>query len=516
MLVCDRERPTGIAGIMGGQVSEVSEATTRVLLEVATWNGPNILRTSAMLGLRSEASARNEKGLHPELALRAQRIASRLLVELCGAKSVPGTIDVAADVPPAHVISLHGSRVDALLGIEVERAESEQHLSGLGFEVETEGEADLTATVPLHRHYDVTREVDLIEEVGRLHGLDRLPRTLPEHAERVGGLSREQSIRRRAEDLMRDLGFDEIVAWAFVDAGLAERLRLPGDDPRRPAVAVQNPISEELRLMRTTLLGGLLDGARHNLARGAERVALFESGRAYLAEPAPTEGGALRGHFAGRIPAPVREPHRLAGLVVGALRPPSWLSADANPDAAGFFSLKGVLELLAVEIGTTLGLTPHPEPFLHPGRAAAVGFGGAQAGWLGELHPLVSRAWDLPGAVAFELDLAPLAMASGIGAETYEDVTTHPAVLQDLAVTVADDVSAERVRDAIRAGGGSLLERAEIFDLYRGSQLEPGTKSLALRLEFRAPDRTLTDDEVAAQRERIKDALAEIGGSIRE
>jgi phenylalanyl-tRNA synthetase beta chain len=516
VLVCDRERPTGIAGIMGGQVSEVADETTRVLLEAATWNGPNILRSSAMLGLRSEASARFEKQLHPELAIQGQRMASKLLVELCGAKLVSGTIDVAAEIPAAHVISLHGARLDSLLGIEVERSESEQHLTGLGFGVETGDDADLTATVPVHRHYDVTREVDLIEEVGRLHGLDRLPRTLPEHGDRVGGLSREQSIRRRAEDLMRDLGFDEIVAWAFVDARLADRLRLASDDSRRAAVAVQNPISEELRLLRTTLLGGLLDGARHNLARGAERVALFESGRAYLAEPPPAEGGELAGHFAGKIPAPVREPHRLAGLVVGGLTPPSWLGPASDADAGGFFSLKGVFELLATELGTGLGLTPHPEPFLHPGRAAAVGFGGARAGWLGELHPLVARAWDLPGTVAFELDLAPLVAASGLGGERYEDVTTHPAVLQDLAVTVADDVSAERVRDAVRAGGGSLLERAEIFDVYHGEQLEAGSKSLALRLEFRAPDRTLTDEEVAEQRQRIKEALAEIGGSIRE
>jgi phenylalanyl-tRNA synthetase beta chain len=216
------------------------------------------------------------------------------------------------------------------------------------------------------------------------------------------------------------------------------------------------------------------------------------------------------------MPAPVREPHRLAGVVIGELAPPSWLAAPPASDSAGFFALKGVLELLGTELGVGVSLDPRPEPFLHPGRAAAVEIGGEAAGWLGELHPLVARAWDLPGGVGFELDLAPLVAASGIGAEAYEDVTTHPAVLQDLAVTVPDEVSAERVRDAVRAGGGKLLERAEIFDLYHGSQLDPGTKSLALRLEFRAADRTLTDAEVAAQRERIKEALAEIGGSIRE
>ncbi|MGH2986181.1 MAG: phenylalanine--tRNA ligase subunit beta, partial [Solirubrobacterales bacterium] len=309
VLVCDRERPAGIAGIMGGQVSEVSDETTRVLLEVATWNGVNILRTSSVLGLRSDASARFEKQLHPELALRAQRIASRLLVEIAGAELVAGTIDVAAEIPAAHVISLHGARLDALLGIHIEREQAGAALGRLGFAAADVGEDDLSVTVPFDRHCDVTREVDLIEEVGRLDGFDRLPRTLPAHADRVGGLGREQAARRRAEDVLSGLGFDQIVAWAFVDRGLADRLRLAADDARRDVVAMLNPISEEHAVMRTTLLGGLLDAARHNLARDVERVALFESGRAYLREPAPDHGGPLAGQFAGAVPAPAREPH---------------------------------------------------------------------------------------------------------------------------------------------------------------------------------------------------------------
>jgi phosphoadenylyl-sulfate reductase (thioredoxin) len=219
VLVCDRDGPTGIAGIMGGQASEVSDQTSRVLLEVATWNGVNILRTSSMLGLRSEASTRFEKQLHPELAIRAQRIASRLIVGLCGARLVPGTIDEAAEPPAPHVVSLHGARLDSVLGIHIERDEAIRHLERLGFEVEPSDAGDLRAVVPVHRHYDVTREADLIEEVGRLHGFDRLPRTLPEHRDRVGGLSREQALRRRAEDVIADLGFCEIVAWAWEQFG---------------------------------------------------------------------------------------------------------------------------------------------------------------------------------------------------------------------------------------------------------------------------------------------------------
>jgi len=513
VLVCDRDGPSGIAGIMGGEVSEVSEATTRVLLEVASWNGVNILRTSSLLGLRTDASTRFEKQLHPELAIRAQRIASRLLSETAGAKLVPGTIDVAADPPAPHVITLHGARLDALLGTRIEPEEAVGHLERLGFAVELEGGSDLRAVVPVERHHDVTREADLIEEVGRLHGFDRLPRTLPAHGERVGGLSREQRLRRRAEDTLRGLGFDEIVSWHFVAPELADHLRLPIADPRRATVAPVNPISAEHAQLRTTLLGGLLDAARHNLARDVERIALFESGRAFLREPAPQASGALAGEFAGAMPAPVREPHRLAGLVVGSLAPPSWRRPD--PEPADFFDLKGVLEALCDRLGAELALEPVSEPFLHPGRAARVSFGAGAAGWAGELHPLVTRAWDLPGGAGFELDLAPLIAAARVE-DPYEDLTTHPALRQDLAVVVAEEVPAAEVSAAVERAGGALLAAAEVFDVYRGEQIGEDRKSLALRLSFRAADRTLTDEEVVPVRDAIRAALESIGGTLRE
>lgn len=513
VLVCDRDGPSGIAGIMGGQVSEVSDRTTRVLLEVATWDGVNILRTSTMLGLRSEASTRFEKQLHPKLAIRAQRIASRLIVDLCGARLAPGTIDVGVESPAPHVVSLHGARLDALLGVHVERDEATRHLERLGFAVEPEGDADLRAVAPVHRHYDVTREADLIEEVGRLHGFDLLPRTLPEHADRVGGLSREQALRRRAEDVMADLGFCEIVAWAFAGPDLADRLRLPAGDPRRKGLATHNPLSVEHSVMRTTLLGGLLDAARRNLARDIGRVALFESGRAYLRRPAPAEGGELAGAFAGELAPPAHEPHRIACLAVGPLAPASWRGASSPAD---FFDAKGALAALCAQLKTSFDLVAAGEPFLHPGRSARVEVAGEAVGWLGELHPLVAREWDLPGGAGFEVDLAPLIAAAKAGEERYEDVTTYPAILQDLAVVVDEGVSAERVGEAVRAGAGELLDAAEVFDLYRGEQVGEGRKSLALRLAFRAADRTLTDEEVAERREAIKAALAEIGGSLRE
>jgi len=504
VLVCDREGPSGVAGIMGGQRSEVSAETTRVLLEVACWNGTNILRTSRMLGLRSEASARFEKQLHPELTLRAQRIASRLLVELCGAKMVPGTIDVAAEAPEPRRLTLRAARVSGLLGMPISQEEQKTYLERLGFAAEPDGE-DLQVTVPPERHYDVTREVDLIEEVARVHGIDEhLPTTLPSTGEAVGGLSREQRLRRRAEDALRDLGFDQVVGWSFTDPGEVGRLRIPSEDARANPVLLANPLSEEQSAMRTTLLGSLLDVAARNVARGTDALALFESARVYL------EG---EGEFAGDRPSPVAEPHRLAALAVGSLAPHSWRGGG---EAADFFALKGVAEALARGLGVELAYAPAEEPFLHPGRSAAVSVGGAAVGWLGEVHPLVCKTWDLDAAVAFELDLAPLLAAATLGEEAYEDVTTFPAVYQDLAVVVPAGTPASAVREAILGAGGELLQAAEVFDLYEGEQVGEGRKSLALNLEFRAPDRTLTDEEVGGLREQIKAKLEEIGGTLRE
>ncbi len=511
VLVCDRNGPSGIAGIMGGRVSEVSGSTTRVLLEVATWSGTNILRTSRMLGLRSEASSRFEKQLHPELCMRAQRIASRLMVELCGAKLVPGTLDAVAEVPLPRRIQLRGARVESLLGMPIDQADQVAYLERLGFGATVDG-GDIEAEVPPDRHYDVTREVDLIEEVARVHGLDEhLPTTLPAVAGRVGGLSRGQRLRRRAEDTMRDLGFDEIVGWSFTDPGEAERLRIPAGDLRADAVLLANPLSEDQSAMRTTVLGSLLDAARRNLARGSDRLSLFESGRVYLRSDAGGEGP-LGGHFPGARPAPLNEPHRLGCLAAGPLTVRSWRNGE---EPADFFSLKGVLEALAGQLGAELAFEAAPEPFLHPGRAARVIVAGGDAGWIGEVHPLICRQWDLEGAVGFEVALGDLIQAATAEVESYEDVTTFPAIHHDLAVVVESEVSAATVRATILAAGGELLRSAEVFDLYEGTQLGAGRKSLALRLEFRADDRTLTDEEAAPLRASIEAELEKIGGSLR-
>jgi phenylalanyl-tRNA synthetase beta chain len=513
VLVCDRDGPSGIAGIMGSEKSEVSGTTTRVLLEVATWNGVNVLRTSRKLGLRTDASNRNEKQLHPELALRAQRIASRLMVELCGAKLVPGTIDVASEVPEPHQIRLRHERVERLLGMPISPDQCAEYLERLDFGVERNGD-DLEVTVPVHRHYDVTREVDLIEEVGRIHGYAKhLVATLPSTSGQTGGLTREQRLRRRAENALRDLGFDAVVNLSLTDPGLPGRLRIPHGDPRAEPIRISNPLSSEHSVERTALIGSLLDAARYNRAHGAERIALFESGRAYLREGALPQAGVLAGKFVGNWLVPAFEPWRIGCLALGPLWPGDW---RGNSMGAEFYSLKGVLEALAGQLGLEIEVVPGEEPFLHPGRSSRVVVAEQDCGWLGEIHPLVCRGWDLDSAAGFEVDLAPLVAASPVGEESYEDVISYPAVHQDIAVVVDESAPAAEVRTAVLEGGGELLRSAVVFDLYRGDQLGEGRKSLALRLSFRAADRTLTDEEVAERRAAIASAVARIGGSLRE
>jgi phenylalanyl-tRNA synthetase beta chain len=500
-LVCDGEGPSGIAGIMGGQISEVSDSTTRVLMEAATWVGPNIMRTSKAIGLRSEASARFEKQLHPELAMAGQRLAARLMTELCGARLVPGTIDVYPRPAEPRDVPLRHERMERLLGERIPPERVGEILERLGFE-----RRDDRWRVPPWRDADVRREADLIEEVARIHGLDKLPTTLPSRKRAVGRLTPSQRLRRRLEDVLRDRGLDECIAYSFTSPAALGRLRL-GDVP---VLRIDNPLSDDLAVMRPLLLPGLLDAARHNAARGSPGVALFESAHVY--RPDGPLDDVPEGSPAGRTPA--LERHHLAVLVTEA-RPAGWRTPAAPAD---FYAARALLEALLSAAGADWVAEEGGRPFLHPGRAASVIDRASERklGWLGEIHPLVVQAWDLPGPVAgFELDVDALVALTAGRPSTHSDVTTFPAVLQDIAVVVADDVAAAEVEEAVRAGGGELLAGARVFDLYRGEQVGEGRKSLALRLEFRAPDRTLTDSEVAERRAAIERELETVGGRLR-
>ncbi len=496
VVIADAEGATSAAGVMGGGRSEVSEQTTSIVSEAATWNGPNIHATSQALGLRSEASSRFEKGLAAEQTLWAQAVATRLFQDLCEARVRPGTLDIGAPPAPPLEIHLRDARIERLLGMVIPRARCRELLETIGFDASDGGDG-LDVTVPDFRRADVTREADLIEEVARLAGLERLPATLPARRAAVGRLTAAQRLRRRLEDTLAAQGLHEIVGWSFAAVEQAARLL-----EQHPAVELANPMSSEQSRMRTSLLGSLLDAAARNRARGATRIGLFESGAVYLPDPDGPSGVA-------------REPHHLAALVSGPVRPPSW--REQHPPQADFFAVKGLLGAVLESAGIAWQLVAGAErPFLHPGRAATVEVAGASVGWLGEIHPRVAGDWDLDEAVAaFELDLSTI---DPPGPQAFTDLVSFPAVREDLAIVVPESLPAGELVAVIATAGGPLLQASEIFDVFRDEQrLGAGLKSVAVRLSFRAGDRTLTDEEVARQRNLIVVAVEnQLGGRLRD
>jgi phenylalanyl-tRNA synthetase beta chain len=496
LVIDDADGPTSLAGIMGGERSEVHEGTTRVLMEVANWHGPTVHRTSQLLGLRSEASSRFEKGLAPEQAMESQIVATQLMLELTGARLVPGTIDVGGEGPPPKVIRLRERRVQELLGRAIPKPRQAEILAALEFGVADAADG-LDVSVPAFRRIDVYREADLVEEVARIDGLEKLPATLPKRRGSAGQLSKQQRLRRRAVDALVGRGMYETVGWSFTDPGLADRLRLDADDPRRHFVVLENPMSEDQSVLRTTLAGALLDAARHNVARGMPDLALFEAGTVYRAtgEKLPHEHRAL------------------GGVLTGRLHPQTW--GTREPPRTGFFAAKALLGAALDALRVTWWVEPATEPFLHPGRTARVRAGGEEVGWIGELHPIVARTWDIDAAALFEVDLDRV-LQHAEAVPQYVDLTSFPALHLDLSITLAEDVPAATVLRTVGEAGGELLSDVRVFDLYRGEQVGEGRKSLALALSFRAPDRTLTDEDVAPLRERIVESLREaLGGELR-
>jgi phenylalanyl-tRNA synthetase beta chain len=536
LVIEDGDGPTSIAGVMGGARSEVQDDTTKLLLEAATWDGPNIHDTSFALALRSEASGRNEKGLQPEQTLWAQVVASKLYAEICGATVQPGTLDIGGPGPAPLTIRLRDARVAGLLGIEIPRERSRQLLETIGFSA-ADADDGLDVTVPDFRRADITREADLIEEVSRLDGVERLPATLPsrkidldnlpaDHSG-VAGLTARQRQRRRAADALTAQGLSEMVGWSLVGPDMAGKLRLT--DPEHP-LTIANPMSIEQSQMRTSLIGGVLDVVSRNNARGAGAVKLFELGAVYHSASDGKLVDLSNEHSGNRIESG-HEPQHLAAVLSGPVRPPTWRNPD--PDRADFFAAKGALAGLFDKLGSDWSLAPlcadtnsadtnsgAAAPFLHPGRSARVivndGEGNpADIGWVGEIHPAVTAAWEIEETVAgFELNLDEVPVSA---TALYTDLTSFPAVNEDLAVVVADTVSAQQVLDAVRKAAGKLLAEASVFDVYRDAErLGAGKVSLAIRLSYRAADRTLTDEEVGKQRKKVIAALeSELGGTIR-
>jgi phenylalanyl-tRNA synthetase beta chain len=488
IVIDDADGPTSIAGVMGGARSEVSDTTTRVLMEVATWDGPTINRTSTRLALRSEASGRFEKGLAPEQCIDAQAVASALMIELCGATPAAGTIDIGGDGPPPAVVRLRARRVEALLGAPIAPERQRAFLHALGFDTDPR-EDGLDVTVPYWRRNDVTREADLIEEVARLDGVDELPLTLPSRGlVKAATLTHAQRVRRRAEDVLVGCGLYEIAGWSFTAPEVLDRLQLPADSPMRDVLVLENPMSATQSIMRPSILGSLLDAATYNIARDQPDLALFESAGVYRNAAQAGNGGAVLAD----------EHHGLAALLTG-----------------DFFAIKGVLAAVLDTLRVPWNVTADPCPFLHPGASAAVMTGDLRLGFVGSVHPLVARRWDIEQPVgAFAIDLGKVAAAAP-AVTSFRALPAFPAVKRDLSLSLPADAAAGDLVAAIETAGGSLLEVVEIFDVYAGEQAGEGRTSIALHLEFRAADRTLSDDEIDQRVEKILSATGELGAQRR-
>ena len=513
LLITDGGGPVAVAGVMGGLDSEVTEETTDVLLEAANFNFLNVRRTSRLLGLTSDASQRFGRRVDPELTVKAAARAAHLMAELGGGAVVPVIGDLYPGRQPQRVIEFDPAYAARVLGIEIPTDEIVRILTSLEFQVEqaTNLQSPISniqyrVTPPSHR-LDITRPIDLVEEVGRIWGYDRFPTTLlrdelpPQRANpRLEGAE-------RVRDLLVSCGLDEVITYSLVNVEDEGKLRPQGPASSPPiswgtegGLYVLNPLSAERAHLRQTLLPSLLHTTRENL-RFLDRVAIFEIGAVFL----PVEGQTLP-----------NEPLRLGMVMTGPREPRSWLAGqDSTP--VGFYDLKGVVETLLAGLGLEGTFEPGDHPAFHPGRCAQVNVGGDVVGVMGELHPLVREAFDLPAQPvgALELDLEPLLAQVG-EVRTMQPIPRFPSVSQDLAVVVDEDLPAQQVQEAIVEAGGKLLRQVELFDLYRGEQIPPGKKSLAYSLTYQAGDRTLTDDEVAKVQERIVQRLAqELGAELR-
>jgi phenylalanyl-tRNA synthetase beta chain len=444
LVIADADRPVAIAGIMGGEETEIGEQTTTVLLEAANFDPYTIYLTSERHRLRSEASTRWEKGVDPYAAEAAADLATGLILELAG-----GELTAAADahdgLPERPVIAYRPERADAVNGVATPPGDQYALLARLGFERDNG-----SVVVPTWRARDVTREIDVVEEVARFR-LEDVPFTLPARREMFGVLTREQQLRRRVEDALVGLGFAETYTPSLV----------PDDET---TWKLPEPISVELTALRTTLIPSLVDAARRNVDAGARAISLFEIARVYL------EGDELPD-----------ERLRVAGICQG-----------------GYLRVKGIVEALYAALKAEPVFERAEHSLLHPGKAART-----TAGILGEVHPrLLDGEWG-----AFELDLGDLFAASHEPV-IYEDFITYPAIRQDIAVSVPEDVVVGDLVAAARRAAGTELVEARVFDVYRGEQVGAGRKSVALALAFQSHERTLTDDDAT----RLRDAItAELG-----
>jgi phenylalanyl-tRNA synthetase beta chain len=508
LVIADEERGLVIAGVMGAEDAEVGEETTDALIEAANFVGRNILQTSQKLGLRTDASGRFERGLDPNMVAIAMDRVTALLTRSPGGRAADDTLSHYPEPVDPWRVGMRLERAELVLGIPVESDEAAERLQALGCEVQREA-GRLSAIVPTFRR-DLRREVDLVEEVGRLVGLDKVPETLPA-VPQVGRLTEAQQRDRLLRRVLADLGLAEAITYPFGPERWTEDLGLDGE-----TVRLQNPLSVEGSHLRTTILPGLLDAAARNRAFGARGASLFELGNAFLADPPPDDmrKAALRFRMAGELGGEgeerlmgVREEKRVGVVLAGTVTPAGWNVPEIS---AGFFEAKGIVERLV----PGARFVRARRPYLHPGRSARVMVGEREVGWVGEVHPGVVERFDLAGWSVAALELDP-AFCHPDPEPRFEPFVNVPAVARDLAVLVEERLPVGEMLDAIRELSSAMLTEARVFDVYAGSPVPEGQKSVAFGFAFQG-EKTLTDEEVDAEVGRIIAGLeGEFGARVR-
>lgn len=488
LLICDDKGAIALAGVMGGLGSAVHSGSTRVFFESACFAPTAVAGSGRRHKLFSDASYRFERGVDPGLQRQALERATQLVLQICGGETHPVTQAGRAQ-PEAIAVRLRRSKVDQLLGHEIAAKDIEALLGRLGISLRAEVGDAWIARVPSHR-YDLRIEADLIEEVGRLYGYDRIPAR--PYAAQLAPSKPQESARPliRVKEQMAARGWQEVITLAFVEPGLQQAL-----NPDVASIPLDNPIADNLSVMRTTLWAGLIPAWQYNRARQQERLRLFEAGVCFTLDDGK-----------------VIETARLAGLIAGRALPQQWASANRPAD---FYDLKVEVVALLGNAANEYRFEAATHPALHPGRCARIMRGTRLCGWIGELHPQLVQTLDLPEtALLFELDWEAI---RDVRVPKAAALSEFPSSRRDLAIVVAEAITADQVLNCARAAGGHLLTDARVFDIYRGKGLNEGDKSVALGLLFNDASRTLTLPEIDTATSTITQALAqELKAAIRQ
>ena len=494
LVIADAEKPVALAGIMGGYNSEITETTCDVLLESAYFNPLSIRATAKALGISTEASYRFERGADPGAVLAALDRAAQLIAELTGGTICDGIVDVYPGQQPLTEIQLRPERVNFVLGTTIETAEMVQILDRLGFDVDATGKV-YQVVVPTFRS-DVTREIDLIEEIARVYGYDNIPTTLPKGDIPVPAPTPKTEARRRIKHFLLAAGMMEAVNYSFCDPNCFDKIRLNADDPLRNTLQLRNPLSPEMSVLRTTLTPGLLENAQHNRNHQIDTIALFEIGGVFVHD------------------GKEKEPERVTGVLAGQIGEGVYSDPYRHPD---FFDIKGLVEGMLEVCGVVdWTLQKTDAPTFHPGRNAEVLLGNRRIGVFGEVHPEVLENYDLPyKAYLFEFDLEGLADAATF-AKRFEPISIYPKVARDLAIVVDKETLSDMPTELIYTTGGDSVDSVRLFDVYEGEQVPEGKKSLAYTITYHSATETLTDKAVNTLHDEVVKCLnRELGAELR-